>query len=166
MVKILGIDPGSQVTGFGILEVENNNRKVLTHGIIQLKKETEKFNERIFLLSQSLDILFLKYQPHMVSIEKIFLGKNPDSAFKLGHARGVCIQKAMEYKTEIFEYSTREVKKGITGSGGNDKYQVNEVLKHLLGIKNIDYLDASDALALAFHHSTRMEINRKWQELV
>jgi crossover junction endodeoxyribonuclease RuvC len=166
MVKILGIDPGSQVTGFGLLASENGRVQVLTHGIIQLKKETENFNERIFLLSQNLDVLFAKYQPHIVSIEKIFLGKNPDSAFKLGHARGVCIQKAMEYKTKVFEYSTREVKKSITGSGGADKLQVNEVLKHLLGLKSIDYLDASDALALAFHHSTRIEINKKWQEMV
>ncbi len=165
-MKILGIDPGSQVTGFGLLESFDGRNKVLTHGIIQLKKETENFNERIFLLSQNLDILLTKYQPEIVVIEKIFLGKNPDSAFKLGHARGVCIQKAMEHKAKVYEYSTREVKKGITGSGGADKIQVNEVLKHLLGLKSIDYLDASDALALAFHHSTRIEINRKWQETI
>lgn len=165
-MKILGIDPGSQVTGFGLLESFDGRNKVLTHGIIQLKKETENFNERIFLLSQNLDILLAKYKPEVVVIEKIFLGKNPDSAFKLGHARGVCIQKAMEHKAKVYEYSTREVKKGITGSGGADKIQVNEVLKHLLGLKSIDYLDASDALALAFHHSTRIEINRKWQETI
>lgn len=165
-MKILGIDPGSQVTGFGLLESFDGRNKVLTHGIIQLKKETENFNERIFLLSQNLDILLTKYQPEIVVIEKIFLGKNPDSAFKLGHARGVCIQKAMEHKAKVYEYSTREVKKGITGSGGADKIQVNEVLKQLLGLKSIDYLDASDALALAFHHSTRIEINRKWQETI
>ena len=165
-MKILGIDPGSQVTGFGLLESFDGRNKVLTHGIIQLKKETENFNERIFLLSQNLDILLTKYQPEIVVIEKIFLGKNPDSAFKLGHARGVCIQKAMEHKAKVYEYSTREVKKGITGSGGAEKIQVNEVLKQLLGLKSIDYLDASDALALAFHHSTRIEINRKWQETI
>ena len=165
-MKILGIDPGSQVTGFGLLESFDGRNKVLTHGIIQLKKETENFNERIFLLCQNLDILLTKYQPEIVVIEKIFLGKNPDSAFKLGHARGVCIQKAMEHKAKVYEYSTREVKKGITGSGGADKIQVNEVLKHLLVLKSIDYLDASDALALAFHHSTRIEINRKWQETI
>lgn len=165
-MKILGIDPGSQVTGFGLLESFDGRVKVLTHGIIQLKKETENFNERIFLLSQNLDVLLAKYQPEIVVIEKIFLGKNPDSAFKLGHARGVCIQKAMEHKARVYEYATREVKKGITGSGGADKIQVNEVLKHLLGLKSIDYLDASDALALAFHHSTRIEITRKWQETI
>lgn len=166
MVKILGIDPGSQVTGFGVIATQQGQNKVLTHGIIQLKKETENFNERIYLLSQNLEILLAKYQPQIVVIEKIFLGKNPDSAFKLGHARGVCIQKALEHKAKIYEYSTREVKKGITGSGGADKIQVNEVLKHLLGLKSIDYLDASDALALAFHHSTRIEIDKKWQEMV
>ncbi|MCK6599487.1 MAG: crossover junction endodeoxyribonuclease RuvC, partial [Bdellovibrionaceae bacterium] len=154
MIKILGIDPGSQVTGFGLLSLHSGRVQVMTYGIIQLKKESENFNERIHLLAQNLDILFSKYQPQIVSIAKIFLGKNPDSAFKLGHARGVCIQKAMENKAQVFEYSTREVKKGITGSGGADKHQVNEVLKHLLGLKTINYLDASDALALAFYHTS------------
>ncbi|MCB0368217.1 MAG: crossover junction endodeoxyribonuclease RuvC [Bdellovibrionales bacterium] len=166
MVKILGIDPGSQITGFGVIASEAGQTRVLTHGIIQLKKQTESFNERLILLSENLQVLLGKYRPQIMAIEKVFLGKNPDSAFKLGHARGVCILKALEFNCQVFEYSTREVKKGITGSGGADKVQVNEVLKHLLGLREINYLDASDALALAFHHSTRVEINKKWQEMV
>lgn len=152
MSIILGIDPGSQITGFGVIDASKDKPRAISHGIIQLKKGTDSFNERLLLLSQNLDLLLKKYQPHTVVVEKLFLGKNPDSAFKLGHARGICIAKAMENRCHVFEYTPREVKKTITGSGSSDKLQVAEVLKFVLQIGHFDFLDASDALALAYHH--------------
>lgn len=152
MSIILGIDPGSQITGFGVIDTAKEKPRAVSHGVIQLKTGSLTFNDRLLLLSQNLDHILKKYQPNIVVVEKLFLGKNPDSAFKLGHARGICIAKAMENRCTIYEYTPREVKKTITGSGSSDKIQTGEVLKFMLGISHFDFLDASDALALAYHH--------------
>lgn len=152
MSIILGIDPGSQITGFGVLDASKEKLRVLSHGIIELKSGNLSFNERLLRLSENLDRILKKYQPDIIVVEKLFLGKNPDSAFKLGHARGICIVKAMENNSKVFEYTPREVRKTVTGSGASDKIQVAEVLKFLLQIGHFDFLDASDALALAYHH--------------
>ncbi len=160
MSIVLGIDPGSQITGFGVLDTSKEKPRAVSHGIIQLKSGNLPFNDRLLLLSQNLDHLLKKYQPDTVVVEKLFLGKNPDSAFKLGHARGICIAKAMEFRCPIFEYSPREVKKSVTGSGASDKIQVAEVLKFVLNIGHFDFLDASDALALAYHYHLMHRMER------
>lgn len=160
MSIILGIDPGSQITGFGVIDASHEKPRAISHGIIQLKTGSLTFNDRLLLLSENLDRILKKYQPNTVIVEKLFLGKNPDSAFKLGHARGICIAKAMENRSAIFEYTPREVKKTITGSGSSDKIQVAEVLKFVLGISHFDFLDASDALALAYHHHCIHKMNQ------
>lgn len=147
----MGVDPGSRVTGFGLIEVKNNQMKSISHGVIVLDEET--FPERITALGEHFRQLLVKYQPHQVVLEKIFMGKNADSAFKLGHARGVLMYEAMRAKAQVFEYATRVVKKGITGNGGADKTQVQAVIQALLGIKKIDKIDASDALAMACYHA-------------
>jgi crossover junction endodeoxyribonuclease RuvC len=164
MSIILGIDPGSQITGFGVIDtgktkMGQDKPKAVSHGIIQLKTGSLSFNERLLLLSENLDHILKKYQPEIVVVEKLFLGKNPDSAFKLGHARGICIAKAMENRCTVYEYTPREVKKTITGSGSSDKLQVAEVLKFVLQISHFDFLDASDALALAYHHHCVHKMN-------
>lgn len=97
----------------------------------------------------------------MVVIEQIFLGKNVDSAFKLGHARGICMHEAVVAGAEVREYATRLVKKLVTGSGAADKMQVQMALQRLLQVSIEGTLDASDALALAYHHAVQMEIERK-----
>ena len=160
MSIILGIDPGSQMTGFGVLDTSKEKPRAISHGIIQLKTGNLSFNERLLLLSSNLDTILKKYQPEVVVVEKLFLGKNPDSAFKLGHARGICIAKAMENGSLVFEYTPREVKKTVTGSGASDKIQVAEVIKFILQIKHFDFLDASDALALAYHHHLMHRMDR------
>jgi crossover junction endodeoxyribonuclease RuvC len=160
MSIILGIDPGSQITGFGVLNTASEKPRAISHGIIQLKSGNLSFNDRLLLLSENLDRILKKYQPDIVVVEKLFLGKNPDSAFKLGHARGICIAKAMESRCQVFEYTPREVKKSVTGSGASDKIQVAEVLKFVLQIGHFDFLDASDALALAYHHHLMHRMDR------
>lgn len=160
MSIILGIDPGSQITGFGVIDASKDKPRAISHGIIQLKTGSLTFNDRLLLLSKNLDHILKKYQPNVVVVEKLFLGKNPDSAFKLGHARGICIAKALESCSSVCEYTPREVKKTITGSGSSDKIQVAEVLKFMLGINHFDFLDASDALALAYHHHCVHKMNQ------
>ncbi len=100
-----------------------------------------------------METLMKKYKPQQVSVEKIFLGKNADSAFKLGHARGVSMYESAKGGAEIFEYATRVVKKGIVGTGAADKDQVKMAVMRLLNIKAIQQVDASDALALAVFHA-------------
>ncbi|MFZ4403406.1 MAG: crossover junction endodeoxyribonuclease RuvC [Pseudobdellovibrionaceae bacterium] len=146
-LTLLGVDPGSRATGFGVIHWSPGRLKHVNHGVILLDPKNS-FNQRISHLGSLFAEVLKRYQPHQVVIEKMFLGKNIDSAFKLGHARGVIISEAGRQGADIFEYSTRLVKKGITGSGASSKEQVQAHLQLLLGV-SIQQLDASDALAMA-----------------
>lgn len=162
---IFGIDPGSRVAGFGIIAVTDavgrgaSPFKVLSHGVIVLPEE-KPLTERLVVLGESLSILLDKYKPDEVAIEKIFLGKNADSAFKLGHARGVAMYECAKRQLPISEYATRLIKKSVAGQGSADKDQVRRVVQMVLGIKDIKYLDASDALAVGLHHIYQLKKGR------
>ncbi len=153
---IFGIDPGSRVTGFGLVQIFDNQILHVSHGVIKMEPELD-FNQRLFELSESLEQLLVKYQPDIVVIEKIFLGKNADSAFKLGHVRGVAIQKAVAHRCVVKEYASRLIKKAITGSGQAEKQQVLVVIQKILGLNLIQHLDASDALALAVYQASQQQ---------
>lgn len=160
---ILGIDPGSRITGFGVVEINDHLAAKdfavshRSHGVIVLDPKQE-FSERMKELGLALETLLAKYKPQQVVIEKIFLGKNADSAFKLGHARGVAMYEAAKASARVIEYATRVVKKGIVGNGGASKEDVQSCLQRLLKIKAIERLDASDALALATFQAYQLMI--------
>lgn len=160
---ILGIDPGSRITGFGVVEINDDLTAKdfavshRSHGVIVLDPKQE-FPERMKELGLALETLLAKYKPQQVVIEKIFLGKNADSAFKLGHARGVAMYEAAKISAKVIEYATRVVKKGIVGNGGANKEDVQSCLQRLLKIKAIERLDASDALALATFQAYQLMI--------
>lgn len=149
---ILGVDPGSRITGFGVIRVANGKVEHINHGVIMLDAD-QAFPVRMAELGEAFREVMEKYKPHQVVIEKIFLGKNADSAFKLGHARGVIMYEAGRGKASVEEYATRSVKKGITGNGGSSKEDVQAVLKAILNIQSINRIDASDALAMACYHA-------------
>ena len=153
---ILGIDPGSRVTGFGVVQVIDDHVTHISHGVILLQDE-DSFSGRMCELGEGLETLLKKYKPDQVSIEKIFLGKNADSAFKLGHARGVAMYESAKNGAHVYEYATRVVKKGIVGTGAATKEQVQMALTRLLNIKAISKMDASDALALAVFHAFQIK---------
>lgn len=153
---VMGIDPGSRFLGFGIISVQNSVIKPLEYGVLKFNAD-ENLTERLFEIGQGVRDLMADYKPQHLAIEKIFLGKNADSAFKLGHARGVTIYEALNAKVKVYEYATRLVKKGITGSGSAEKEHVRLVLQNLLKISAIKSLDASDALALACYHSSQIK---------
>jgi len=154
---ILGVDPGSRITGFGLIRVGRGGQlEHVSHGVIVMDTDAG-FPKRMLQLGTAFQELMQKYQPDSVAIEKIFLGKNADSAFKLGHARGVVMYEAARGGASVFEYATRLVKKGVTGDGGASKEQVQAVLQALLRLPKIDRLDASDALAMACHHAYEMQ---------
>lgn len=149
---ILGIDPGSRVTGFGVLKLDGDAVTHVSHGIISLADEP-RFANRLLDLGETLKVLIQKHKPQVISIEKLFLAKNPHSAFQLGHARGVILAEAARSGAEIFEYAPRVAKKSLTGAGASTKEEISLSLCRLLRVKKISHLDASDALALAWHQS-------------
>lgn len=158
MQVILGIDPGSRVTGFGVLGIQKRELFHLDHGVIEPPKNLS-FAERLFRIGQSLQKLMEQYSPTDVVVEKIFLGRNADSAFKLGHVRGVCLLAVGEIEARLFEYAARSVKKAVTGHGGATKEHVSLVVQNLLNIDAPKALDASDALSLAICHFREIEKN-------
>ena len=157
---IIGIDPGSRRTGFGVIEVKGEEVRHLNHGVIVLVDEGG-FPQRMRALSDSLRGILAKYNPHHVAVEKIFLGKSAESAFQLGHARGVVLAEAARSGAVISEYATRAVKKGVAGSGAASKEEVQTTLQKLLRLVRLVNLDASDALALAYFQSQRTLIEHR-----
>jgi crossover junction endodeoxyribonuclease RuvC len=154
---ILGIDPGSRVTGFGVIKVTRTRVEHISHGIILLPKD-ESLSLRLKVLSEGLQTILHKFRPEHVVVEKIFLGKNADSAFKLGHARGVVLAESAKSGAQIHEYATRIVKKAITGKGSAEKEQVKYMVEKILGLNQIDKMDASDALAMALYHANHQTV--------
>jgi len=150
---VLGLDPGSSVTGYGVIKLHAGDQlEHIDHGVITLKKKLS-LPEKLVELNAQLEQLLLKHKPSEVSIEKIFLGKNADSAFKLGHIRGVCMMQTKKQNAEVFEYAARRVKKVVTGFGAADKQQVRWMVLSLLKIKSAQKDDATDALAMALCHA-------------
>jgi crossover junction endodeoxyribonuclease RuvC len=155
-LTILGVDPGSRITGFGVIHVRDGQIEHINHGVILLDTDAG-FPQRMSELGLAFREVMEKYRPDHVVIEKIFLGKNADSAFKLGHARGVIMSEAGIAKAQVSEYATRVVKKGVTGNGGASKEDVQAILLAMLRITKINRIDASDALAMACHHAFEMK---------
>lgn len=159
-VIIVGIDPGSQYAGFGAVRASATKIDFLSYGVIA-PPENLDFNTRIAVIADELEVLFEKLRPDVTVIERVFLGRNADSAFKLGHARGVAVAAAIRAESEVVEYAARAVKRGITGNGAASKEQVQAVLAALLGLKGHVQADASDALALAFYHARNIDVARR-----
>lgn len=154
---ILGIDPGSRFLGYAVLLVEGQKMKPLDYGVLKFDPEVE-LTQRLQSIGLGVRELFDKYKPNQLSLEKLFLGKNADSAFKMGHARGVVIYESLLANCQVFEYATRVVKKGITGNGGAEKEHVRLVVQNMLQIGPVKSLDASDALAMACYHATQLRV--------
>ena len=150
MAIILGIDPGSRTTGYGLLEMENLKIKYLASGSIVLSDLD--FKKRLLVLNESLGQLIREYTPNQAAIEQVFVGKNASSALKLGHARGVALLAITQANLTVSEYSAKVVKKAVTGSGGANKKQVQTMITHILKLKNVPPTDTSDALAIALCH--------------
>lgn len=167
---ILGIDPGSRFLGYAVLSVESNKMKPIDYGVLKFDPEVV-LTDRLQSIGLGVRELFEKYRPDHLSLEKLFLGKNADSAFKMGHARGVVIYESLLANCQVYEYATRVVKKGITGNGGAEKEHVRLVVRNMLQIGPVKSLDASDALAMACFHATQLRIlklkqQKKEQDLV
>lgn len=156
---ILGLDPGTRHAGFGLIRVTGDRLEHLDHGVIRLN---EKWNlsERLRRLHEELHKIYAQFSVKTTVVEKIFFGKNADSAFKLGHARGVCLLVSAQHGVLVEEYAARYAKKCVTGSGAASKDHVQLVVMNLLGLRSAPLaFDASDALALAVTHARVKDAN-------
>lgn len=157
---ILGVDPGSRLLGYGCIEKNGNQTRVIEHGTIRLfHKEYENIPvdettpSRLKEIFEKLSEVIRRCRPQALAVEKVFFAKNAVSALKLGQARGVVLLTGAVHDLEIYEYSATEVKSMITGHGRASKDQVAKMLHMILGQQTFDTPDASDALSIALAHS-------------
>jgi len=154
---ILGIDPGTRITGYGVIKYSNNSFLKIANGSIKLPAQ-KSIPQRLEIIYDELNKIIKKFKPDEFAIETAFYGKNVQSAMKIGYARGVAILCAIHNKLPTSEYSPREVKKSVVGKGAASKDQVAFMIKTLLNIKSEKIkVDESDALAIALCHAFRLK---------
>ena len=151
-LRILGIDPGSRKTGYGLIENTGNRISHLASGCIRLNAK-HPLSDRLSILSRELEQLIEEFRPDCGVVEKIFFAKNAQSALTLGHARGVILLKFSERNLPIHEYQTLKIKQTVVGVGRADKDQVQHMVKILLNLQNKLQEDEADALAVAITHA-------------
>jgi len=151
MSRILGIDPGSRKTGFGIIELDGRNIKHVING--RLMVGDGDFPDRLKQIFEGLTEIILRYQPDMMVIEKVFLHKNADSALKLGQARGAAICAGVSQNLSVHEYTATQIKKAVVGNGHAQKEQVQYMMSLILTLPEVPVEDAADALACAVTHA-------------
>ncbi len=147
---ILGIDPGSRFTGYGVIGQQGSKFQYLGSGCIRLGDQA--FPSRLKMIYQGVCQLIEQFNPDAFAIEQVFMARNPDSALKLGQARGAAIVAATMQDLEVFEYSARQVKQAVVGTGSAQKTQVQHMVKHILKLPGTPQADAADALAIAMCH--------------
>ena len=157
--RILGIDPGSRRTGYGIIDIRGNNISPVAWGVIPTDT-SGSFPDRLHHIHEKLTEVILRYKPTEAAVENVFLAKNAASALKLGQARGAAIVTCRAHGIPVHEYSAKEIKMAATGYGAAPKEQVGGMVCRLLGIRDEIPPDASDALAMAFCRAVTRDIVR------
>jgi len=150
-LRILGIDPGLRITGFGVIEKTGSMLTYITSGCI--KSPGRELPERLKSILESLREVIATHHPHQVAVEKVFVNVNPASTLALGQARGTAICAAVDAGLPVAEYTALQVKQAVVGNGHAGKEQVQEMVKRLLGLSGVPGADAADALACAICHA-------------
>ena len=160
MTRVLGIDPGSRITGYGVIESDGVHSRHLDSGCIRTLSGT--FPDRLGEIFHGIRKVLLDWQPQEVAVEQVFVSRNAASALKLGQARGAAISAVVTLELPVFEYTPAAVKQGLVGSGRAQKEQVQHMVRVILGMQGRLALDESDALAIAVchahSHATRRQI--------
>lgn len=160
--RILGIDPGTRITGYGIIDCDGSKINPIDYGCIRPPAD-QKLSDRYLSLFRGMEEVLIKHQPDIVVVETQFMNKNPDSALKLGMARGVLMLAAKLKEIPIYEYAPRKAKQAVVGNGNASKKQVGEMVRLLLKLKTVPTPeDAADALALAICHAQGL----RFQQLI
>jgi crossover junction endodeoxyribonuclease RuvC len=151
MVRILGLDPGSRITGYGVVDVGRQGVRYVASGCIRVGHGD--LSGRLLEIHRHVTELVDAYTPGEIAIERVFMHRNPDSALKLGQARGAALCGACHAGAPVFEYAPRAIKQTVTGTGGAEKAQVMHMVKALLALQGRLSADAADALAIAVCHA-------------
>ncbi|SHE22394.1 crossover junction endodeoxyribonuclease RuvC [methanotrophic endosymbiont of Bathymodiolus puteoserpentis (Logatchev)] len=159
MARILGIDPGSRLTGFGVIDETATGYQYVASGCLRIKGDD--FPLRLKQIFAGISDVVEEYQPTEMAIEQVFMHKNADSALKLGQARGAAICAVQLFDIPVFEYAARQVKQAVVGKGSADKLQVQHMVKVLLGITGELQMDASDALGISLCHSNFQQTQQR-----
>lgn len=158
-LRILGIDPGSRLTGFGVVDCRGESSSYVASGSV--KTVVGSFPERLKMIFSSVCELMAEYRPEVVAIESVFVAKNAGSALKLGHARSAAICATFEFDIDVFEYSPREIKLAVVGTGAGTKEQVQHMVRSLLDLAGDPSPDAADALATALCHAHQRQVQER-----
>ena len=148
---ILGIDPGSRITGYGVINCVGNKNEYVASGCIRIKGD--ELPERLQQVYAGVSEVIELYCPQEFAIEQVFMARNADSALKLGQARGVAIVAGTNAELPVYEYAARKVKQSVVGKGSADKVQVQHMVSHILKLPGLPQSDAADALAIALCHA-------------
>jgi len=151
MVRILGIDPGSRITGYGVIDVEGNQSRYVTSGCIRIS--SDDWGQRLGTIFAELGCIIREFMPHEFAVEQVFMHRNADSALKLGQARGAAICAGVAHDLQLAEYAAKAIKQAVVGKGGASKDQVQHMVRVLLNLNASPQEDAADALAVALCHA-------------
>jgi len=157
--RILGIDPGSRLTGFGVLDFVADKATYVASGVIQ--SIDGEFAERLKDIYNAVSELVKDYRPDAVAVESVFVHKNPGSALKLGHARSAAICATFQSDAVVYEYAPREIKLAVVGSGAASKEQVQHMVISILNLEGSPAPDAADALATALCHGHQRRLGAR-----
>ena len=158
ITRILGIDPGSRFTGFGVLDFEGDKPRYVASGTI--RSPDGSFPDRLRKIFESVGEIVDEFRPAIVSIESVFMARNAGSALKLGHARSAALCATFAFDVDVFEYSPREIKLAVVGTGAATKEQVQHMVVSLLQLDGAPAADAADALAAAICHAHRRRLQQ------
>jgi crossover junction endodeoxyribonuclease RuvC len=158
-MRILGIDPGSRTTGYGMVDSEGNRLRHIDNGIVATNPK-DPLAQRLKAIYDGVTRIITAYQPEVVAVEQIFLAKNPQAALVLGHARGTAILAAVNAGLAVHEYTALQVKSAVVGYGRAGKPQVQQMVKVLLNLPEIAQEDAADALGVAICHAHSRTLNQ------
>lgn len=157
--RILGIDPGSRLTGFGVLDFKGDTPAYVASGTV--KSLDGAFADRLRQIFDSISGIVEEFRPESVVIESVFMHRNAGSALKLGHARSAAICATFEYDLEVYEYAPREIKQAVVGTGSATKDQVQHMIVSMLNLAGTPAPDAADALAAALCHGNQRRVHRE-----
>ncbi len=156
MERILGIDPGSRVTGYGIVESDKSELHFVSCGVIKTNQEYS-FSHRLNEIFEGINEVIQLHDPSVSAIEDIFVAKNARSALKLGQARGAAVVAMMQNGLQVYDYNPKMVKQAVAGYGQAEKSQVQNMVKMILGLSGSPSSDAADALAVAICHANQFQ---------
>ena len=157
MERIIGVDPGSRLTGYGVIDADQGRLQYVACGVVKTNPKYP-FAHRLNEIFEGINEVVQLHNPVIAAIEDVFMATNPRSALKLGHARGAAVVAVMQNGLAVYDYSPRVVKQAVVGYGQAEKSQVQHMVKVLLGLSGTPSSDAADALAVAICHANQLHI--------